>query len=182
MYYWQKSVSYVVFSKKEEKKSPFLAVNKVTNASQSGRKISFPTSLLRSPIFLQSNSCHRNPLRLFLLLVQKYRNYQMRFFTPPQSLNLPHLSAITGAEHRKGEDTPWDNPHQEHGHIASRHFFTEFTSAQKCQQSKINNFQSYFLPNFGNFKTHNFKEDFQLLQILYRVKSLKILDFGHFGN
>ena len=48
------------------KKSPFLAVNKVTNASQSGRKISFPTSLLRSPIFLQSNSCHRNPLRLFL--------------------------------------------------------------------------------------------------------------------
>ena len=166
----------------EGKKSPFLAVNKVTNASQSGRKISFPTSLLRSPIFLQSNSCHRNPLRLFLLLVQKYRNYQMRFFTPPQSLNLPHLSAITGAEHRKGEDTPWDNPHQEHGHIASRHFFTEFTSAQKCQQSKINNFQSYFLPNFGNFKTHNFKEDFQLLQILYRVKSLKILDFGHFGN
>ena len=31
-----------------------------------------------SPIFLQSNSCHRNPLRLS----RKYRNYQMRFFTP----------------------------------------------------------------------------------------------------
>ena len=33
------------------KKSPFLAVNKVTNASQSGRKISFPTSLLRPRYF-----------------------------------------------------------------------------------------------------------------------------------
>ena len=61
------------------RKNPlFLAVNKVTNAFQSGRKISFPTSLQGSPIFLQSNSCHRNPLRLS----RKYRNYQMRFFTP----------------------------------------------------------------------------------------------------
>ena len=96
--------------------SPFTwVVNKVTNASQSGKKDFFSHEFLLRYFCNQTLVSPDNPLRLSRTppkslspapLPPKYgRNYQMRFFTPHR-LNLPHLSAITGRAERAAWRTP----------------------------------------------------------------------------